>query len=170
MAPEEFEHAVRLMLDEATTMTLATCIGAIPWATDVYFAADGFDLAFYSSPNSRHCHNLAGNAACAATIHRQVSSWRDIKGIQMEGHAEPVITLEGKASALAAYLRKFPFAQELFSNPIESAQAFSKAALYVFRPSRLYYLDNSLGFGTRYHANFKQGLMDGLPLRDKGGQ
>jgi len=33
-------------------MTLATCAEGLPWATDVYFAPDGFDLVFLSSPRA----------------------------------------------------------------------------------------------------------------------
>jgi uncharacterized protein YhbP (UPF0306 family) len=167
MTPDEFDNAVKQIMAQIAAMTLATCGGGIPWATDVYFAADGFDLVFFSSPSSRHCRNLAANPACAATIHPNAASWREIKGLQMEGIAEPMATVGDKARGLAAYLQKFPFARELVANPKETTRAFNKAMLYVFRPSRILYLDNSLGFGTRYCVRLMEGRMGGIPEREK---
>ena len=169
MTPEEFEQVTRQITDHVSTMTLATCDGGIPWATDVYFAADGFNFIFFSSPSSRHCRNLAANPVCAVTIHPNVTSWREIKGIQMEGTAGPVATVLDKARGLAAYLQKFPFAGELLGNTTATVRAFSKAALYVFLPSRIFYLDNSQGFGTRHCVSMMDGSMDGLPEREKEG-
>jgi uncharacterized protein YhbP (UPF0306 family) len=167
MTPEQFDGALRQIMDEVAAMTLATCAAGIPWATDVYFAADGFDLVFFSSPSSRHCRNLVANPACAATVHPQATSWREIKGLQMEGIAEPIDSVGGKARGLAAYLRKFPFARELLVEPNASARAFNKAVLHVFRPSRILYLDNALNVGARHCVRLKDGCMDGLPLLER---
>jgi uncharacterized protein YhbP (UPF0306 family) len=167
MTPEQFDSALRQIMDEVAVMTLATCAAGSPWASDVYFAADGFDLVFFSSPSSRHCRNLAANPACAGTIHPQARSWREIKGLQMEGIAEPLSSMGGKARGLAAYLRKFPFARELLIAPTASARAFNKATLHVFRPSRILYLDNSLSVGVRHCVRLKDGRMDGLSVLER---
>lgn len=163
MTPEEFEAAVSLILHEVTTMTLATCAGGVPWATDVYFSPDGFDLVFFSSPNSRHCRNLAVNPAGAVTIHPAAASWREIRGLQMEGEAGPVAGNLAMARALAAYVAKFPFARELLAAPTEAARFFAKASAHVFRPRRIRYLDNALGLGTRFSLLLANGKPDGLP-------
>ena len=167
MTPNEFEIAVGSILREIPAMTLATCNLGIPWATDVYFAAVGFELFFFSSHRSRHCRNLADNPSCAATVHPTVNSWKEIKGLQMEGVAEPATTLGGKAQGLAAYIGKFPFARELFANPTETISTIDKATMYVMRPSHILLLDNALGFGSRYGIRLMKGCAVGPPERVK---
>jgi hypothetical protein len=85
----------------------------------------------------------------------------------MEGIAEPLSSLDGKARGLDAYLRKFPFARDLVANPTATARAFNKAAMHVFRPSRILYLDNSMGVGTRYCVPLIEGRMDGFPVLER---
>ncbi len=167
MTPDGFETAVTQIMATVSTMTLATCEGGMPWATDVYFAADGFDLIFFSSPNSRHCRNLALNPRCAATVHPPADSWQEIKGLQIEGSAEPLSHLGDKARGLAAYLHKFPFARELIAHPTETIKSLHKASLYVLRPTRLHYLDNALGFGTRYCVSVEAGCIIAAPQLEK---
>ena len=167
MTPDGFEATVMQLMATVSTMTLATCAGGTPWATDVYFAADGFNLVFFSSPRSRHCRNLGINPSCAATVHPPAASWREIKGLQIEGSAEPLSHLADQAQGLAAYLHKFPFARDLLAHPTETVKSLHKASLYVLRPSRLHYLDNSLGFGTRYWASIKEGRIIDAPQLEK---
>jgi uncharacterized protein YhbP (UPF0306 family) len=167
MTLEEFTEAVRRLLDEVTTMTLATCAGGIPWAADVYFAPDGFDLVFFSSPDSRHCRNLAANPVCAVTIHPAAASWREIRGLQMEGEARPAAGTLATARALAAYLAKFPFARELLAAPKEGTRFFAKASAQIFRPRRIRYLDNALGLGTRFGLLLANGKPAGSPEREE---
>ncbi|MBI4804788.1 MAG: pyridoxamine 5'-phosphate oxidase family protein [Desulfovibrio sp.] len=163
MTPEDFEKAVTAILDSVPVMTLATCAGGSPWATDVYFARIGFGLVFYSSPGSRHCLNLAANPACAATAHPAASSWQDIRGLQMEGEARPITQLADKVRATAAYLARFPFAKALMSDPSQVARSMAKAAIHEFLPSRIRYLDNALGFGARFTMSLGNGKLAGSP-------
>jgi uncharacterized protein len=163
MTPDAFAAAARRLFDEVAVMTLATCTDAVPWATDVYFAPDGFDLVFLSSPRSRHSRNLTINPACAATIHPLVNSWREIRGLQIEGEVRPPAGTVFKARALAAYLTKFPFARDLIAHPAETAGAFAGATLLVLRPSRLRYLDNAVGIGTRWSLRLVDGQAVGPP-------
>jgi uncharacterized protein len=169
MTLDEFEKAVFGIMEEVSTMTLATCAGEVPWATDVYFSPDGFDLVFFSSPSSRHCRNLAINPACAVTIHPVASSWQDIRGLQMEGLCQSVDTVSGKGRAYPAYFKKFPFARALLLHPEETVSTLAKAAAHLFQPFHILYLDNSLGFGTRYSVRLKDGALLGAPERVGGG-
>jgi uncharacterized protein YhbP (UPF0306 family) len=163
MMLEKFEASVRMLLNSVPAMTLATCANGTAWATDVYFAAYGYELVFFSSPASRHCKNLNANPACAATVHPEAASWRDIRGLQMDGLAEPVETVEAKARALTAYFTKFPFARDLMSNPGNLGSKFGDVSAHVFRPSRIRYLDNTLGFGTRLAIRLENGMPAGPP-------
>ncbi|WP_043638878.1 pyridoxamine 5'-phosphate oxidase family protein [Desulfovibrio sp. TomC] len=168
MEPEAVEAAVRRLLAEVTTMTLATVQAGVPWATTVYFAPDGFNLVFLSSPGSRHCRNLAANAACAAALSPEVSSWRDILGLQMEGRAELVAGLAAKARAMAAYFAKFPFVKDLLTAPGETASRMGRVSAHVFRPTTIRYIDNGPGFGTHFILRLDAGRLIGLPQREDG--
>ncbi len=169
MTPEEFEKAVLGILEPVPVMTLATCASDTPWATDVYFARTGFDLVFFSSPQSCHCRNLAANPACAATVHPQAATWQEIRGVQMQGKARPITGMEAKVRATAAYLGKFPFARELMSNPSAVARKMATVSAHVFRPWRIRYLDNALGFGARFTMRVEDGALVGAPAPEPEG-
>jgi uncharacterized protein YhbP (UPF0306 family) len=168
MTLEQFDAAVRAMLDSVPAMTLATSAGLHPWASDVYFAANGYELIFFSSPASRHSRNLVANSSCAATVHPSVASWREIKGMQMEGTAEPITGVDATAQALLIYSAKFSFARDLMANPFEMGKKALNVKAHVFRPTRIHYLDNALGFGTRFSLSLENGKASGSPERDAG--
>ncbi|SKA31696.1 hypothetical protein SAMN02745126_05100 [Enhydrobacter aerosaccus] len=150
-------------------MTLATCADNVPWASDVYFAASGFDLVFFSSLDSRHCRNLAVNPTCAVTVHAPVATWRNIRGLQMEGVAGLAATAGEKASALATYLDKFSFARDLMANPVSTVRTVFRAHAHVFRPARIRYLDNRLGIGARFSIDLADGTPVWPPRQEKPG-
>jgi uncharacterized protein YhbP (UPF0306 family) len=166
MTSDQFEAAVRSLLNAVPAMTVATSADGHPWAADVYFATAGYEFVFFSSPASRHSQNLLGNPSCAATVHLPATSWREIKGLQMEGTAESVTGVEATARALLVYFAKFPFARDLMSN----ASVVTKKALgvkaHVFRPERIHYIDNSLGFGARFLLRLEDGRASGRPEAD----
>jgi hypothetical protein len=158
----EFEKAAQGLADAVAAMTLATCAGGIPWAADVYFARFGYDFVFYSSPDSRHCRNLAVNPACAVTVHAPAATWREIRGLQMEGTAAAA-SADETAQIVTAYFEKFPFARELMRDRADAAAVFFKARPYVFRPTRICYLDNTLRVGTRFSLALNEGRPAGSP-------
>lgn len=122
-------------------MTLAT---QSVWAAAVFYASEGFDLYFVSSPNSRHARDLAADPRVAAAIHEDYRDWRAIQGIQLSGAAE---RLEGAAreAALACYRQKFSFLK------IETAllEVVGKTACYRVTPTEMHFVDNRAGFGRR---------------------
>jgi uncharacterized protein len=168
MTLEQFEDAVNSLLVSVSTMTLASTSGAYPWASDVYFAANVYELIFFSSPASRHSLNLVANPNCAVTIHPSTSSWREIRGLQMEGIAEAIEGVEPTTQAILVYSEKFLFARDLLANPFELGKKALNVKAHVFRPNRIHYLDNSLGFGTRYSIRVENGQTSGSLQRDAG--
>jgi len=129
-------------------MTLATYGPEGPWAAAVFYANDGFNLHFISSPASRHARNLEMHAAVAATVHEDYHDWREIKGIQLEGTVEQLAGAE-EASARRLYGEKFPFVADTGSAPAAIAAAFAKVRWYRLAAVRAYFVDNSAGFGHR---------------------
>ena len=142
-------------LEAHNVATLATNGPEGPWAAAVFYANTGFTLYFLSSPTSRHGRNIGGNAKAAATIQEDYSDWREIKGIQLEGQAK---RLEGaeRAEAEARFGAKFPRLVSPALAPGAIARALRLVAWYQFEPTRVYFVDNSRGFGHR----------DEIPLQD----
>ena len=129
-------------------MTLATHGEQGPWAAALFYASDGCSLIFLSSPNSRHCRNLALDARCAATIQEDYSDWALIKGIQLEGR---VSELQGQEESRARqiYGEKFPIVGSLENIPAPIVEALARVRWYRLVPERFHFIDNSKGFGHR---------------------
>ncbi|HYA67033.1 MAG TPA: pyridoxamine 5'-phosphate oxidase family protein [Burkholderiaceae bacterium] len=136
-------------------MTLATQGTDGPWAAAVLYVNDAEHLFFLSAPSSRHCRNLSQDARCSATIHEDYDDWRQIKGIQLEGQ---VSELQGEEQdrARRLYARKFPIVGGLAHTPLAIAQALARVHWYLLRPARLYFIDNSQGFGHREQIDLHQ--------------
>lgn len=137
-------------------MTLATQGAQGPWAAAVFYASDGCSLIFLSSPNSRHCGNLAQDARCAATIQEDYSDWRQIKGIQLEGR---VSELQGEEETRARQLygEKFPIVGTLAHAPLSIVEALARVRWFSLVPERFYFIDNSRGFGHRDEIGLGRG-------------
>lgn len=168
MTRQEWENIVIRFMDSFTTMTLACCAENKPWSAAVYYARQGFDLIFFSSPRSRHSTAFAANPSAAAAIHGDYKLWKEIKGLQMEGRVEPITAPLALAKATATYLRKYPFVSEFFSDPAAisptAVKKMAKVALYVFRPDSISYVDNEAGFGTRWKLGIVDGAAAGEPV------
>ena len=161
MTREELERIVIEFMDSFTTINLACSQGDIPWGAGVYYARDRFDLIFFSSPASRHSTAFSENPKAGATIHGDYKGWKEIKGLQMEGTVERVTGIRAQARALAIFLRRYPFAREFISDPsalsASIAKKVSNVALYRFRPTKILYVDNEMGFGTRWKLEIDNG-------------
>jgi len=131
MTLEEFERSVGDVLRTVPVATLATCGTEGPWATDVYGAPLGWRLVFFSSPESRHCRNLAARPACSVTMHPEVASWREIRGVQMEGTAQPAGAVLEPAAVTRAYVTKFPFAESLLAGSGETAGKLARVSPHL---------------------------------------
>ncbi|MFZ5865913.1 MAG: hypothetical protein ACOYXY_08545 [Thermodesulfobacteriota bacterium] len=165
MNREELERTVIEYMDSFTTMTLASCMEERPWAAAVFYARQGWDLIFFSSPASLHSSMFAANPRAAAAIHGDYKGWKEIKGLQMDGTVIRISGARAKAKATTTYLSRYPFVKELLSDPgsISSllAKKVAKVALYMFRPTTIRYLNNESGFGTRWQLQIRNGRVIG---------
>lgn len=125
-------------------VTLATQGDDGPWAAAVFYAHDGFDLYFLSALTTRHARHMLIRPRVAAAIQENYDDWRAIRGIQLEGDAA---LLEGaeRGAAIALYRARFPF----LATAGELGAALAHTGWFRLRPARLYYVDNSQGFGHR---------------------
>jgi len=135
-------------LSDRNVMTLATTGPQGLWAAAVFYVNDGFTLYFLSAPTSRHSLNIEAQPTVSAAIQEDYKDWREIKGIQLEGEARRIEGAE-QAAAIARYGLKFPIVGNLATAPAEIVKAMSRIAWYKVTPTRLYFIDNSLGLGHR---------------------
>jgi uncharacterized protein YhbP (UPF0306 family) len=132
-------------LQEHHVMNLATTGSDGVWGAAVFYVNHDFEIYFLSAATSRHSLNIAANPAVAITVQEDYTAWKEIKGIQAEGH---VIQLAGreKVHAVALYAKKYPL---ITNAPPPIARALQKVNWYRFSPSRFYFIDNSIAFGHR---------------------
>jgi uncharacterized protein len=153
--PDGLREQVQSYLRQHHVMTLASHGAEGVWAAAVLYANDGFALYFLSSPSSRHCRNVTGNPRVSATVHEDYSDWREIKGVQMEGIAS-LLAGEEEDDARRHYGAKFPIVGKLEKAPASIVKALAKVRWYKLMPERLYFIDNSAGFGHRDEIDLRQ--------------
>lgn len=151
---EQTLRAVMLdYLAACSSLTLATAGPEGPWAASVFYCNDGFDLYFLSNPQSRHGRDMARQPQVAAAVNLDYRNWLDIKGIQLEGRAEDLGGISGNLKLARAYVAKFPEVKSFLLSPQKLGQAIAakvaKVHFYRLAAHRLYFLDNSQGFGHR---------------------
>lgn len=139
----KFVEAVRAILDETTTLTLATIDSDdTPRATPLFFAtAPDLSLIFLSDPTTPHIRNLERAPAVAVAIYPAVMGWREIRGLQLQGEVTSIARGQ-REFALSHYQKRFPFIQEL-------PEALAAGQIYRFSPTWIRLIDNRQGFGHK---------------------
>ena len=118
------------------------------WAAAVFYVHRGSTIYFLSEPKSRHCLNLAHTPRVALTIQEDYGDWLEIRGIQIEGSASEISGAE-EDLARRLYGEKFPVVGLLGKAPAAIVKALAKVRWYRVTPTRLFWVDNSLGLGSR---------------------
>lgn len=132
-------------LREQNTLSLSTVDEAgAPWVTPLFYIADA-DLKLYwlSSEKSLHSRNIAHHANVSGAVYRHADSWRQIRGVQVRGHAAVILDQEQRAGLVKLYCARFELGA-LFR------AAISQTTLYCFAPQFVRYIDNSKRFGYRF--------------------
>ena len=141
------------LINDQSTMTLATCKENVAWAAPVYYVFLKSAFYFFSDPTSRHILESLESGQASGAVHGFAAGWQEIRGIQMTGRIEALSMGVESAEVIMVYLKKFQFTKELFSSGIPlNLDAFTsrfKVKLYKFNPTLIYYLDNSFRFGFR---------------------
>jgi uncharacterized protein len=154
LSERDLRAAIQRLLQAQTTATIATMSPAGPWAAAVFYASDPeLRLYFVSDPRTRHGRDLAADHRAAATVHADCASWRQIRGLQIDGR---VTLLDGpeRAEGMALYLARFPEVQAMTEGSGDSdeqriARRLEAAALYRLTPVSIRLIDNTRGFGFR---------------------
>jgi uncharacterized protein YhbP (UPF0306 family) len=141
------------LINNASTMTLATSGSCSAWAAPVYYVFLSDRFYFFSKPDSRHIQESLAGGYAAAAIHAHAESWQHIRGVQMSGMINNAQINLNAISAVKAYLKKFPFTKSLFEDDqnmgIDDFFDCFKVKLYYFTPDLIYYQDNQIRFGYR---------------------
>lgn len=149
----ELTAMARELVNEQTTLTLATAENGTAWAAPVYYVFVNSTFYFLSSPDSRHIREALLNNQASAAIHAAASSWQEIRGLQMAGRIRMVKPGLEAVGVLREYLKKYPFTADFFKGNLtldldNFAERFG-VRLYGFVPSLIYYLDNRIRFAFR---------------------
>lgn len=139
---------VQRHLQQHHVATLASSGADGLWAAAVFYVHDGWDLYFLSSPTSRHSVNFSQHGQVAVTIQRDYDDWPGIQGVQLQGVVD-VLGGTDEARARQLYGQKFPVVGKLAQAPAAIVKALARVRWYRVRPQRMFYIDNTLGFGHR---------------------
>ena len=153
LSKEALQDRTRRLLSEQATMTIATSSETGPWAAPVYYVNIGYNLYFFSCPNSRHIIEAENSKRSAAAVFVESRKWKEIRGVQISGTIQPLSPGIEAAEAVSAYAKKFSFIWEFFKGrQALDLNAFSEkfnVRFYRFSPETIYYLDNRVDFSFR---------------------
>ena len=145
---------VRELLAGHNTLTLATAGEGGAWAASVFYASDEHcNLYFVSDLKTRHGRDMSREARVVAAINRDVATWDEVIGLQIEGRAE-VLSGIRRATALASYLAKFIQVRRIFESPREASEKLIAArlqstAFWCLKPDWIRLIDSTRGFGWK---------------------
>jgi uncharacterized protein len=152
-ANRELRVLAEQLLNERSTMTLATAQENEPWAAPVYFIYRGGKLFFLSDPKTRHMAESLRTGRVAVAVFADGRSWKEIRGLQMSGTIREVTAKRETVEVLAQYAKEYPFVREFFTpgTMLDLKMFFSrfKVRLYCFEPLTVCYVDNSIRFGFK---------------------
>ena len=134
-------------------MTLATSSDKGCWSAPLYYVYRNRGFYFFSSPDSRHVRDaLQPNVMCGVSLFADGSKVDRLRGIQMEGYVESVSMTPESLGAAGAYVKKFGI-QVSGENVLTYIAGRFRAQLYRFVARQSFYMDNSVGFGSRKSVN-----------------
>jgi len=146
---------VAALLGEETTLSLATigedghaCVAPL-----FYIVDENLSLYWLSSESSLHSLNLSRTPRAAATVYRNVESWRKIRGVQMRGTVSKVTDPKRRAALLKSYCERFKLGRV-------PRLALRLSTLYSFQPDFIRYIDNARGFGYKFELTSAQKEME----------
>jgi uncharacterized protein YhbP (UPF0306 family) len=150
---KELKRLILKYMESHNTLSLATEYEGLPHAAAVFYVNIGFDLYFLSSPTSRHAQNFFHNHNVSGTINEDYSNWLLIKGIQLEGQVESLGGILKNRGIAKTYVEKFPNVADFIFSPQKLGQAIAKKVakveFYKLMPSKIYFINNEIGFGYR---------------------
>ena len=153
MENQELTQLALDLINQQSTMTLATAQSHTAWAAPVYYAFYKSAFYFFSDPAARHITEALESGQVAAAIYPYADTWQGIRGIQMTGRIRQLGPGLKAVQAVRAYVKKFPFTDDFFETgqtlDLDNFIKRFKVRLYALEPQLIYYLDNQIKFGFR---------------------
>ena len=152
---------VRELLAGHNTLTLATSGEDGAWAASVFYASDErCNLYFVSDLRTRHGRDMSREPRVVAAIHRDVATWDEVVGLQVEGRVEVLAGLD-RVAALASYLAKFIQVRRIFESPREASEKLIAArlqgtAFWRLTPDWIRLIDSTRGFGWKREFRLRE--------------
>jgi uncharacterized protein YhbP (UPF0306 family) len=136
---------IAALLNEETTLSLATTRedGQACVAPLFYIVDKELSLYWLSSGSSLHSLNLSRNPRAAATVYRNVDSWKKIRGVQLRGTVYKVTEQERRSALVKTYCERFKLGRVL-------RLALHHSVLYALQPEFFRYIDNARSFGYKF--------------------
>jgi uncharacterized protein YhbP (UPF0306 family) len=144
--PEDSEVMRRALeyLERHHCMSVATDGPAGLWAATVFYVNERFLLHFLSLSDSRHARNIESNPRVAATIGDDAEDWGEVGGIQLEGHVARIDDPDEHRAVMAAFSRRYAFADCLWWWTGTSLPPGVERCLYRVEPARLFFVDHKV--------------------------
>lgn len=141
MTPFERDKIVSIIA-AAADFTIATVRpDGWPQCTTVSFVNDGFKLYFGTWSKSQKAQNLAACDKVAVTIDLPYKTWKDIRGLSLNGHARKVEDAAELARVGELMFKKFPQLAEFVNADAPDM------AMFRIDPEIVSVLDYTQGFG-----------------------
>jgi len=81
----DLKRLAEALIENQSTMTLATSRSNKPWAAPIYFVCRAGCFYFFSDPASRHIEEARESEHAAAAIHAEAFSWQESEGSRCQG-------------------------------------------------------------------------------------
>jgi uncharacterized protein len=151
--PEQLKKMALDLIQQQSTMALATAREQQAWAAPVYYVFYKGAFYFFSDSRSRHILEALESNQASATIYPCADSWQGIRGVQMSGLIQSAGVGLTAIQALRSYIAKFPFTKEFFEPgqalDLENFAKRFRVRFYRLVPDSVFYLDNQIKFGFR---------------------
>lgn len=130
---EELKQHTLAFLKKERVMVIGTSAKDQVWSATVeYVVIDGFELIFYSRPDSRHAENISKNENVSVVITEMPPKKTGNKSVQIAGVARIAQGAEWNAY--------YP----LYAKKIKNADKQPDHIIYVVKPTELWILDEKL--------------------------
>ncbi len=117
-----------------------------PQVHTVGYVSKGCTAYFVTDRKSRKAENIQKNPAVSYSVDENYHDFMAIQGVQMEGRAS-LVTLETEAMKILDLMaQKFRDMENIPANP--------DLVIFRIKPSRAYFLDNTVSFGHRDMVEF----------------
>jgi uncharacterized protein YhbP (UPF0306 family) len=145
----ELAERIATFLDAHHVMSLATLGPDGPHAAKVFYVRESLSLFWVSDPASRHSTHIVAQGAIAATIAPDYQDFPQIKGLQLVGVARCLTDASDDRHGRDLLQQRYPFLSNAATAPPALRDAYDRARVYRFDPTRIVLIDNSRGFGSK---------------------